>query len=165
MLKRAKSTSAARYPLAIREEELKNKVAADWFPNFDTTQIIGNVDFCVSVPATQLKLLESESVLWAEAKKGNKADTRESFIQLILTLGREKTFDKYLPPKFIGAFDAEKIAFIPYHEIMDVFGKNDFNWNVTPSDHDTKEFRELDALIGEKLGDRCTMFNWSRDEK
>ncbi len=29
---------------------------------------------------------------------------------------------------------------------MDVFGKNDFNWNVTPSDHDTKEFHELAAL-------------------
>ena len=158
---KAKST---RYPLNIREGELKNKVAADWFANFDTTKEIGNVDFCVAVPATQLKLLEAESVLWAEAKKGNKADIRESFIQLILTLGKEKTFDKYLPPKFLGAFDAEKIAFIPYHEIMDVFGKNDFNWNVTPSDHDTKEFKELDALIGEKLGENSTTFNWLADE-
>ena len=159
----AKATSI-RYPLNIREEELKNKVAADWFKDFDTTQIVGNVDFCVAVPATQLNLVEAESVLWAEAKKGNKADIRESFIQLILTLGKEKTFDKYLPPKFLGAFDAEKIAFIPYHEIMDVFGKNDFNWNVTPSDHETKEFKELDALIGEKLGESTTTFNWLADE-
>ena len=27
-------------------EELKNKVAADWFAAFDTTRIIGKVDFC-----------------------------------------------------------------------------------------------------------------------
>ena len=159
----AKSTSI-RYPLNIREEELKNKVAADWFKDFDTTLIVGNVDFCVAVPATQMKLLEAESVLWAEAKKGNKADIRESFIQLILTIGKEKTFDKYLPPKFLGAFDAEKIAFIPYHEVMDVFEKNDFNWNATPSDHDTKEFKELDALIGEKLNGCATLFNWLTDE-
>ncbi|WP_286494554.1 hypothetical protein [Empedobacter brevis] len=25
----------------IREEELKNKVGAEWFKNFDTTEIIG----------------------------------------------------------------------------------------------------------------------------
>jgi hypothetical protein len=26
----------------IREEELKNKVGADWFKSFDTTEILGN---------------------------------------------------------------------------------------------------------------------------
>ena len=159
----AKPTSI-RYPLNIREEELKNKVASDWFKDFDTTQIVGNVDFCVAVPATQMKLLEAESVLWAEAKKGNKADIRESFIQLILTIGKEKTFDKFLPPKFLGAFGAAKVAFIPYHEIMESFEKNDFNWNVAPSDHGTKEFKELDALIGEKLSGCATLFNWLADE-
>lgn len=35
----------------ILEEELKNKVAQDLFAGFDTTQIIGRVDFCVSIPA------------------------------------------------------------------------------------------------------------------
>ena len=37
-----------RYPSSIREEELKNKVAADFFGAFDCTRIIGNVDFCVA---------------------------------------------------------------------------------------------------------------------
>ena len=32
----------------ILEEELKNKVAQDLFEGFDTTQIIGRIDFCVS---------------------------------------------------------------------------------------------------------------------
>lgn len=32
----------------IREEELKNKIAEDFFLSYDTTKIIGNVDFCVA---------------------------------------------------------------------------------------------------------------------
>jgi type II restriction/modification system DNA methylase subunit YeeA len=28
----------------IREEELKNKVGADWFKNYDTTEILGNAE-------------------------------------------------------------------------------------------------------------------------
>jgi hypothetical protein len=36
----------------IREEELKNKVGADWFKSFDTTEIIGNIDF-YSFPKTR----------------------------------------------------------------------------------------------------------------
>ena len=43
----------------------------------------------------------------------------------------------------LGAFDAEKIAFIPYNDINDFFYLNDFNWNVTPSNHETKEFELL----------------------
>ncbi len=31
----------------IREESLKNKVGADWFNAFDTTEILGNIDFTV----------------------------------------------------------------------------------------------------------------------
>ena len=54
----------------ILEEELKNKVAHDLFDGFDTTQIIGRIDFCVSIPADPLGLNEAESLLWAEAKKG-----------------------------------------------------------------------------------------------
>lgn len=29
----------------IREEELKNKVGQDFFANFDTTKIVGNINF------------------------------------------------------------------------------------------------------------------------
>lgn len=48
-----------------------------------------------------------------------------------------------MPPAFLGAFDAEKIAFVPYNEIQDVFYINDFNWNVTPSNYETKKFKLL----------------------
>ena len=109
-----KGAGSDRYPPNIREEELKNKVAAEWFPNFDTTQIVGNVDFCVAVPATDLPLCDAESVLWAEAKRGTEASLDFALVQLILTIGKERTFDRHLPPKYLAAFNAARIAFIPY---------------------------------------------------
>ncbi len=37
----------------LGEEELKNKIAQNYFGEFDCTQIVGNVDFCVSPKAPQ----------------------------------------------------------------------------------------------------------------
>lgn len=34
----------------ILEEELKNKVAHDYFAEYDNTQIIGKIDFCIAIP-------------------------------------------------------------------------------------------------------------------
>lgn len=102
----------------IREEEIKNKVGQDFFSNFDTTKIIGSIDFCVSVRPKdnkQEQLFETHSLLWAEAKKGD-FDVYAMFAQLILTIGKDRTFDKFLPPAFLGAFDGKKIAFIPYNK-------------------------------------------------
>ena len=107
----------------IREEELKNRIAQDYFKDFDCSKIIGNVDFCITrlkKSFNQEESLETESLLWAEAKRG-KSDIIKSIVQLILTIGKARTFDKYLPPAFLGAFDSEKIAFIPYSEIHDIF--------------------------------------------
>ena len=149
----------------ILEEELKNKVAHDLFDGFDTTQIIGRIDFCVSIPADPLGLNEAESLLWAEAKKGTNHDIYESFIQLILTLGKERPQDTILPPAFLGAFDAEKIAFLPYSTILDVLLQNDFNWNVAPSDHTTKEFIQLKELLNDALHHGLEIYNYEKDAK
>ena len=149
----------------ILEEELKNKVAHDLFDAFDTTQIIGRIDFCVSIPADPLGLNEAESLLWAEAKKGTSHDIYESFIQLILTLGKERPQDTILPPAFLGAFDAEKIAFLPYSSILEVLRQNDFNWNVAPSDHTTKEFLQLKELLSDTLHNGLEIYNYERDAK
>ena len=149
----------------ILEEELKNKVAQDLFEGFDTTQIIGRIDFCVSIPADPLGLNEAESLLWAEAKKGTNHDIYESFIQLILTLGKERPQDTILPPAFLGAFDAEKMAFLPYSTILDVLRQNDFNWNVAPSDHTTKEFKQLQELLNDSLHHGLEIYNYEKDAK
>lgn len=148
----------------IQEAELKNKVAADWFATYDSTPVIGNIDFAVAVPTHGPQLFETEYLLWAEAKKGTSYDIMESFIQLILTIGKARTYEDKLPPAFLGAFDAEKIAFVPYHEVMDVFTQNDFNWNVTPSDHQSKEFQQLLGLLS-GLKKQLVLFRYATDEK
>lgn len=148
----------------IREEELKNKVAKDYFWIYDCTKIVGNVDFCVCMHQSQEELFEQESLLWAEAKKGS-SDIYNSIVQLILTIGKARTFDKFLPPPMLGAFDGEKIAFIPYNEIHDIFYQNDFNWNVTPSDHETKEFILVHEKVKTSIDQKTLLFNFERDDK
>jgi hypothetical protein len=147
----------------IREEELKNKVGADWFKVFDTTEILGNIDFTVF--PKQNKLFDGrEPLLWAEAKTGN-FDVTTMFVQLVLTIGKARTFDKTLPPAFLGAFDFKKIAFVPYINIQDIFYLNDFNWNVTPSNHETKEFLLIKERIEAILSQYTFIFDYEKDEK
>ena len=148
----------AKYDLNIREEEIKLKVAKDWFSGYDTTQIKGNIDFSVCVPTEpgQLELFDLDFFLWAEAKKGNKEDIDDSLVQLIITIMKARTYNDYLPPKYLGAFDAEKIAFIEYDGklqrqiIFDPILENKIDWtSITPSDHKSEEF----ALIKKKAKD------------
>ncbi|WP_276951501.1 hypothetical protein [Helicobacter rodentium] len=151
------------YSLNIAEEELKSKVRKDFFKEFDTTRQLGRIDFCVSYKSDTP--FQPIHFLWAEAKKGDKSDMIESFVQLILTIGKERTFENELPPLFLGALDAEKIAFIPYYAVMDIFNQNDFNWNVTPSNHDSKEFKQLYATSKELLESQKLLFTFSADSK
>ncbi|SDE73125.1 hypothetical protein [Riemerella columbipharyngis] len=148
----------------IREEELKNKVAFDWFQDFDTTKIIGNIDFTVSPALSEMFEDTAKSLLWAEAKTGN-YDTVTMFVQLILTIGKARTFDKMPPPVWLGAFDFTKMAFVPYIDIQDIFYLNDFNWNVTPSNHNTKEFQLIKQRIEQTLQKKTYAFDYEKDEK
>ena len=88
----------------IREEELKNKVGHDFFSKFDHTEILGNIDFTVFPKQTSLlnqtEMFGRSPLLWAEAKTGN-YDVVAMFVQLILTIGKARTFDKTLPPAFL----------------------------------------------------------------
>lgn len=145
----------------IREEELKNKVGKDWFNEFDTTEILGNIDF--TVLPKQDSLFGRTHLLWAEAKTGN-FDIPAMFVQLILTIGKARTFDKTLPPAFLGAFDFKKITFIDYVNIQDIFFLNDFNWNVTPSNHDSKEFKLIKERIETILKTKTYVFDYLKDE-
>ena len=146
----------------IREEELKNKVGADWFKSFDTTEILGNIDFTVF--PKQNSLFGRTPLLWAEAKTGD-FDVTTMFVQLVLTIGKARTFDKTIPPAFIGAFDFKKIAFVSYISIQDIFYLNDFNWNVTPSNHETKEFKLIKDRIQSTLTSNSYVYDYQKDEK
>jgi len=153
------------YSSKIREEELKNRVAADFFVKYDCAEIIKDIDFAVKLkrPANALNF-NDEYLLWAEAKAAS-SDILLMLTQLVLTIGKARTFNKVLPPKFLGCFDCEKIAFIPYADIQDVFHQNDFNWNVTPSNHNSREFKQIYAQIdkiinnGEPHGTYCFKFS------
>lgn len=86
-------------------------------------------------------------------------------MQLVLTIGKARTFDKTLPPAFLGAFDFKKIAFVPYISIQDIFYLNDFNWNVTPSNHETKEFKLIKERIEATLNKNSSIYDYQTDEK
>ena len=146
----------------IREEELKNKVGEDWFKLFDTTEIIGNIDFTVF--PKHASIYGGTPLLWAEAKTGD-YDLIAMFVQLILTIGKARTFDKTLPPAFLGAFDFKKIAFVPYISVQDIFYMNDFNWNVAPSNHETKEFQLIKERVEKTLNQNSYLYDYLKDEK
>ena len=148
----------------IREEELKNKVANDYFWLYDCSKIIGNIDFSVCMHQSSKELFEQESLLWAEAKNGS-SDIYKSIVQLILTIGKARTFDKFLPPAMLGAFDGEKIAFIPYNDIHSVFYLNDFNWNVAPSNHETKEFKLIYEKVKSVIDSNALLFHFINDDR
>lgn len=149
-----------------REEEIKNRLRQDFFDGYDATQILGDIDFAVTIKQDGgQEIYDYEYFLWAEAKAGKDEDICASFVQLIITIGKAHAHEKHLPPYFLGAFDEEKIAFIEFHNIVGVFYQNDFNWNVAPSNHTTKEFRYLYNLLHDKLEQDITIFNLKKDEK
>lgn len=162
------------YSLKDKEGTIINNVREDFFKDYDCRKLIGNIDFSVAIQQTGKELFpEIEYLLWAEAKKGalSASAFHDAFIQLIFTIGRERTFDKNLPPKFLGAFDAEKIAFIPFSAVMEVFSQNDFDWTVAPSDHESKEFKQLKEMVKKQLtetgkeNENVYFFNFFNDKK
>ena len=151
------------YDPKLKEEEIKNKVAADVFGDYDCTRILGAVDFCVAPKTSGPQLIEPESLLWAEAKAGVRADFAPLFAQLVLTLGKARTFDNHLPPPYLAAFDCCKVAFLPYHEVVDLFYLNDFNWNVAPSDESTREFHLVLDRVRPILDSHLFTFRFEED--
>lgn len=152
------------YNHKAREKEIENKLRKDYFSEFDAEGVLGDIDFAVGIPQDDLHLFEQEFLLWAEAKKSDTHDIKESVVQLILTIGKARTFDHHLPPAFLGAFDAEKIAFVPYYHIMDVFSLSYINWNVRPSDHGTDTFRLLKGLVSDTLDKELIQFSFAEDD-
>ncbi len=152
----------------VLEESLKNKVARLYFDNFDCTNILGKIDFSVAENFVQETLFfekEREYYLWAEAKKDKQKDINKLFVQLILTIGKDNKLRNEIPPKFLGAFTPEEIAFIPYSDVQEIFVQNDFNWNVPASNYETKEFKQLYSLVAEKLNKKKTIFRFVNDDK
>lgn len=151
-----------RYSHTLLEEELKNRVGEDFFADFNHSTIKGRVDFCIADKQTFFG--EPTEYLWAEAKRG-KANLDHALVQLILTIGRAQLHTKQSPPRYLGAFDATRIYFIPFHKLHDIFWMNDFNWSVTPSDHSTKEFALLAERVQGIIEEENLTFDFVKDEK
>lgn len=162
--KRTKTRYMA-YKLDAREKEIENRLRKDYFAAFDAEEVLGDVDFSVGIPQDELQMFEKEYLLWAEAKKSNHHDIYESLVQLILTIGKARTFDKHLPPAFLGAFDAEKIAFLPYHRIIDAFSLSYIDWTVRPSDHESPTFVTLLSLVKDTLEKETLIYDFSNDDR
>jgi hypothetical protein len=154
-----------RYTGIKREEELKNKVGQDFFGMFDHTERIKDIDFVVRLKQADNALdFHNDYLLWAEAKK-DLSDIADMLAQLFLTIGKAKNLDKYLTPPYLGCFDCDKIAFVQYHEIHDIFYINDFNWNVKPSDRETKEFKQVSEKIRRFDESKIFIFDFEKDNK
>jgi len=157
-----------KYAKDINEEELKNKVAEDFFGKFDHTEIKGKIDFAVKQIDTDPSFWGEEYFLWAEAKTAS-TEIAVMLTQLVLTVGKEyqkQSFSKFPPPSFLGCFDREKIAFVPYNELLPIFHQNDFDWKVTPSNHKSDEFKIVLNKINKILNGKDTYcFDFDKDEK
>ena len=150
------------YPLDLQEESLKQRVASEFFDEF-YYEPLNKIDFALILNEHKDALFEIYA-LWAEAKKGNDADIYDSLIQLILTIGVNDLYRVHNIPEFIGAFDAEKIAFLPYKYIKDFVMRNDFDWtSITPSNHSAESFVRMKCLTDEILRQKSTIFYYEKD--
>ncbi len=135
-----------------KEETLKAEVFQDYFGSskFLYRPNIDNIDFVVMDKT-------GRHVLWAETKR-SATGIVEMFVQLILTIGKARTFDKNMPPQFLAVFDNVKFAFLPYSAVYEIFFQNDFNWNITPSNYETKEFIQIKNLVESTVNKKKLIF-------
>ena len=76
--------------------------------------------------------------------------------QLIITI-KNDAYD-LLPPKYLGCFDYDKIAFVSYYEILPIFQINDFDWTQSPSNVNEKTVQTVRSVI-----DKEKIFTFSFD--
>ena len=145
--------------LTLTEEKLKSKIKDLYFKKFN--YFGDKIDFCIT---QNLGILGEINLLWAEAKNGKVSCLYESFIQLILTIGKYR-YNTQQTPKFLGAFDAEKFAFLPYSSIQEIFYQNDIDWSVTPSNHKTPQFLSLLAQLKPTLENEMITFSYESQSK
>ena len=95
---------------AQAEEELKDRVGADFWGAFDHTEVMCKTDSTVRRKGGAGKVRgDDEYLLWAEAKSGVAAPCVVLTL-LVVTIGKVRTFDRMVPPRNLGCFDCEQIA-------------------------------------------------------
>jgi hypothetical protein len=163
--------NVSKYTGIQKEETLKGLIFKDFFDGkkFGYEPNIDNIDFVITDVKTRGDLFVEEGsgasahYLWAEAKKGIQ-DVESMLTQLLLTC--KKTYEKaeYHAPPFIGCFDTEKIAFVPFHDILPIFHENDINWNTTPSNHDVPDFQKARSKIVKLILANLMVYRFGDDD-
>jgi len=118
------TTQVKEFAKIKSEHTLRLKVKDAFFADYSVEVEDERVDFLV--------YHEHEPFLWAESKAGA-TDIYEMFAQLLLTIKQKKIDSGEYLPFYLGVFDKEKIAFTEYHNALEVFNLNDFNWKERPS--------------------------------
>ena len=89
------------------------------------------------------------------------SDIYASFTQLVLTIAKNKHHQKHTPPPFLGAFDAQKFAFIAYNKIMEFLDKTDFDYiHTTPSNYESANFQKMHKLLKPILESEILLFDF-----
>jgi len=152
-----------------KEETLKSLVHTDYFAKFGYEPNIDNIDFVITDKNSRDDLF-SESpgssfhYLWAEAKKGTH-DIFDMYTQLVLTC--KKTYEKadHLAPPWLGVFDEARISFVSFHDMLPIFSITDFNWNITPSNHELSDFQKAKLQINNIIGAKLVIYHFGSDDK
>jgi hypothetical protein len=134
--------------------QVKDRFFADYAVEFEEN----NIDILVYPPEGTLF---ADAFLWAEAKRGI-VEVPEMFAQLLLTIKKTVDAGDILPPKFLGVFDQEKIAFLEFHHILPVFYRSDFNWNDKPSHVSEGTVKIVEQFLTDEA---LIQFNLKNDEQ
>jgi hypothetical protein len=152
-----------------KEETLKGLVHDDFFSKFGYEPKIDDIDIVYTDKKTRADLFSdgpgaSRHWVWGEAKK-KIHDVFNMYTQLILTC--KKTYEKAerLAPPWLCVFDEGRISFVPFHDISPIFTETDFNWNQTPSGHDTDDFKKAREKVKNLIGAKIVVFNFGTDDR
>ena len=149
------TTQVREFAKIKSEHDLRLKVKDAFFGDYSVDVEDERIDFLVYHERTGFF---TETFLWAESKD-KPTDTFEMFAQLLLTI-KKKADTEEMPPKYLGVFDREKIAFTEYGNALPIFNLNDFNWNERPSSVSKKTINQVAKHLK-----NVVVFNFEKDTK
>ena len=120
------------------EHDLRLKVRDAFFGEYNVDVEDERIDFLVYYDRPGFF---TETFLWTESKD-KPTDVFEMFAQLLLTI-KKKLDGGEMPPKYLGVFDKEKIAFTEFCNALPIFNLNDFNWTERPSSVSKKTVNQV----------------------
>ena len=125
------------------ELDIINNFVDNYFPRPNFTRLLGhyNIDLILTLDN------DDEPIIIAEAKS-KPTDISTMFTQLIFTFYKAQHYIEN--PKLLCVFDNKQVAFIPFSSVAHLYNEKktvDFDWTVTPSNRNTKEFKIIEQIV------------------